>query len=1120
MDITIPEPLLINDQSASCNTFQIDTLAAQQSDNAASSSLSSADGDNDDGDLDELFHAADMNYQQKIYTNSFLPIHDACEIIIKLSRRLNLDKSKTTILLNGIRSLLPSDNKLPRTIVGLMKTLGFNNTKKVIYYCTECLTRLTTPQQTTCSPNCTLNNKYRPFSNVSELTINNVKNEICNNIVRYANIINDYRNQSKLLLPCDIPNADIYQTLSSTTSIKKNQHQVTIMLHIDGEQVTKHGGKSLWSIQATLCEIPPPIRDNKKATMVFGIWFSNRHPDRNLLWTNIVHQIQQLFAEEISVKISNCQLKFIVRIQLITFDLPALALNCVSIDKQVFYPYSPNPYPRKTVDDYRRHGVSSSASITTLGIKGATPLTHILLFPSQICIDYMHLSCSGHMKTLISYWHKMLLPHVFVEASNYLTSVILPHHFKYQFMPLVDYNTWKTKFFRDFMIYISPVFCILFLPDKYALHYLYYYIYIRTLYHYQTASELDDIDSLFDAYHKNLSILYGPKSELLTVHLHLHLKEQVMSHGSLSMTSCFARESYLGLALNMCHGKKYILEQYITWYNIERSLYENNTIGVNDIFITERFNERHIDIHIIEQYKTKLVECLTKQQIIPDAALQIQYYSRYRRGFKTFRSKAYSRGGKAISYQIYCIMIRSSSRLTAGINNRYSSKEYVLASFMKGTKHAVIPTTSININPINTEKGEIKICGDRTPLTILARGSKAQMNLNKTKFARETGSEEIDLGQFVDDDDEEKENDVCDDFDVSTSLLQTPSTLQASINSKENPMDKPSESYSSSRYSITYAIKDKASIDFDKVYNPSSTANKRHHDFDSSLDGSDDDEDEAPPIVGKKHPDINDSSKMLNKLISRKKVPAKKKKKTTTIIDDSTAVECKGCSILREELNKFHKRLERVERVIPAVGLDTSGTTNATPSLAKIEEINKNIKKFFDVDASTVKGPRERPTIFIRYLFTISNHVTDYRQYLENHADLLKDFVQYRCPGIINIEQTWNEIIKSMGSLGNDIKKNSKKKEARQIVNMPNNQQQLIITTSTNGTTTSAVNLRSSSNSISSSAPPSIGPTNERTSTIVSSFPISTITTIDYQINNYFIRTSPWLTYLPSIFKR
>lgn len=118
------------------------------------------------------------------------------------------------------------------------------------------------------------------------------------------------------------------------------------------------------------------------------------------------------------------------------------------IDKQIFYPYSQNLYPRKTSDDYRRYAAPNSSNANNLGIKGPTPLTDILLFPSQICIDYMHLSCSGHMKTLIGYWHKMLLPRVFLEGSNYLTSIVLPHNFKYQFISLVDYNVWKTKSFR------------------------------------------------------------------------------------------------------------------------------------------------------------------------------------------------------------------------------------------------------------------------------------------------------------------------------------------------------------------------------------------------------------------------------------------------------------------------------------------------------------------------------------------------------------------------------------------------------------------------------------------------------------------------------------------------
>lgn len=139
-----------------------------------------------------------------------------------------------------------------------------------MYHCVKCLARLTTPQQTTCSLDCSLNDKYRPFSNVSEFVINDVRNEIRSNIIRYSNVIFNYRNQSNLLLPCDVPNADVYKALSKKTSIKNDQQQLTIMLHIDGAQATKFGSKSLWPIQATLCEIPPPLRDQKKATMVLA----------------------------------------------------------------------------------------------------------------------------------------------------------------------------------------------------------------------------------------------------------------------------------------------------------------------------------------------------------------------------------------------------------------------------------------------------------------------------------------------------------------------------------------------------------------------------------------------------------------------------------------------------------------------------------------------------------------------------------------------------------------------------------------------------------------------------------------------------------------------------------
>lgn len=52
-------------------------------------------------------------------------------------------------------------------------------------------------------------------------------------------------------------------------------------------------------------------------------------------------------------------------------------------------------------------------------------------------------------------------------------------------------------------------------------------------------------------------------------------------------------------------------------------------------------------------------------------------------------------------------------------------------------------------------------------------------------------------------------------------------------------------------------------------------------------------------------------------------------------------------------------------------------------------------------------------------------------------------FVQYRCPGIIDIKQTWAEICKSMTTLEGDIKKNTMTKQNRLSMKAQQSQQQL-----------------------------------------------------------------------------
>ncbi|CAF4288787.1 unnamed protein product, partial [Didymodactylos carnosus] len=160
------------------------------------------------------------------------------------------------------------------------------------------------------------------------------------------------------------------------------------------------------------------------------------------------------------------QLKFSIRVQYATFDLPALAQKCniiqfngyyacsdctiqgVAIDRQIFYPYSPVQSPRKTDHDYLTLSTQNLPAARAMGIKEPTPLTKLLLFSDQAAKDYTHLVCSGHFKTLVTYWERILLPGVFDQSSNYLLSVVLPHSFAYQSMPLVQYGQWKTKMFR------------------------------------------------------------------------------------------------------------------------------------------------------------------------------------------------------------------------------------------------------------------------------------------------------------------------------------------------------------------------------------------------------------------------------------------------------------------------------------------------------------------------------------------------------------------------------------------------------------------------------------------------------------------------------------------------
>ncbi|CAF4490325.1 unnamed protein product, partial [Didymodactylos carnosus] len=74
-----------------------------------------------ESDIDEIISSLDDNKQTKLFSTCPLSIYEASISIIKLCRRLNLNKAGIKTLLHGFRELLPMANKLPLTVPGLMK---------------------------------------------------------------------------------------------------------------------------------------------------------------------------------------------------------------------------------------------------------------------------------------------------------------------------------------------------------------------------------------------------------------------------------------------------------------------------------------------------------------------------------------------------------------------------------------------------------------------------------------------------------------------------------------------------------------------------------------------------------------------------------------------------------------------------------------------------------------------------------------------------------------------------------------------------------------------------------------------------------------------------------------
>lgn len=62
-------------------------------------------------------------------------------------------------------------------------------------------------------------------------------------------------------------------------------------------------------------------------------------------------------------------------------------------------------------------------------------------------------------------------------------------------------------------------------------------------------------------------------------------------------------------------------------------------------------------------------------------------------------------------------------RVNAGVNKRYDEQTYCLVSFPDPSKHALVPSRVINIDPIDDRAATIKVRGIRRGVEIVGSGA-------------------------------------------------------------------------------------------------------------------------------------------------------------------------------------------------------------------------------------------------------------------------------------------------------------------------------------------------------------------------------------------------------------
>jgi hypothetical protein len=181
------------------------------------------------------------------------------------------------------------------------------------------------------------------------------------------------------------------------------------------------------------------------------------------------------------------------------------------------------------------------------------------------------------------------------------------------------------------------------LPRLYLSHFAAYCLAIRLLHAPKSEREIVFAERLLHIYCKSAPEVFNSSIELLTLHSHLHLPEQVRLHGGLAFTSAFAFESAIRHTKKKAYGTRDLAAQISYWTDLESTIYRS-PIAIQEPRAVDEidFNNRHLN-----EYRLDIIQSMTNHGHPPE---YVKLFKRYKHTFVTFHSYVYDKAMKCVSY--------------------------------------------------------------------------------------------------------------------------------------------------------------------------------------------------------------------------------------------------------------------------------------------------------------------------------------------------------------------------------------------------------------------------------------------------------------------------------------